>query len=60
MVCTIDPDDAKYYYDAIILKQLKVALGAGGAIADVSHICGARGRRWMKARERGNSTSFPG
>ncbi len=61
IVCTIDPDDAKDYDDAISLRQL--ANGdweLGVHIADVSHFCPVGSPLDVEARERGNSSYFPG
>ena len=61
VICTIDPDDAKDYDDAISLKRL-----AGGGwelgvhIADVSRFVEEETPLDLEARERGNSTYFPG
>ncbi len=61
MICTIDPDDAKDYDDAISLRQL--ASGdweLGVHIADVSHFVPAGSPLDEEAVKRGNSCYFPG
>ena len=61
VICTIDPDDAKDYDDAISLKTNDdgtVELGVH--IADVSHFVPVGGALDTEARERGNSIYFPG
>jgi len=61
IICTIDPDDAKDYDDAISLRQL-----AGGQwelgvhIADVSAFVEPGSPLDEEANERGNSVYFPG
>lgn len=61
IVCTIDPDDAKDYDDAISLKQLEDGNWELGVhIADVSHFVPTGSALDEEARERGNSTYFPG
>ncbi|HEX3357714.1 MAG TPA: ribonuclease R [Tepidisphaeraceae bacterium] len=61
VVCTIDPDDAKDYDDAISLKQVDGGLWELGVhIADVSHFVREGTAMDEEARERGNSTYFPG
>ncbi len=61
VVCTIDPDDAKDYDDAISLKQVENGYWELGVhIADVSHFVGEGTPMDEEARERGNSTYFPG
>lgn len=61
IICTIDPDDAKDYDDAISLRVLEngnVQLGVH--IADVSYFVPAGSPLDVEAVERGNSTYFPG
>ena len=61
IVCTIDPDDAKDYDDAISLRQ--VANGnweLGVHIADVSYFVPEGTPLDLEAAERGNSCYFPG
>jgi ribonuclease R len=61
IVCTIDPDDAKDYDDAISLKQVENGYWELGVhIADVSHFVRDGTAMDEEARERGNSTYFPG
>ncbi len=61
VVCTIDPDDAKDYDDAISLKQVEGGHWELGVhIADVSHFVREGTAMDEEARERGNSTYFPG
>ena len=61
IVCTIDPDDAKDYDDAISLRQVENGYWELGVhIADVSHFVGEGTAMDEEARERGNSTYFPG
>ena len=61
IVCTIDPDDAKDYDDAISLKQLDDGNWELGVhIADVSHFVPVGSALDEEARQRGNSTYFPG
>ncbi len=61
LVCTIDPDDAKDYDDAISLKQVEHGEWELGVhIADVSHFVKAGTPLDLEAAERGNSTYFPG
>ncbi|MGH7213359.1 MAG: ribonuclease R family protein, partial [Tepidisphaeraceae bacterium] len=61
VICTIDPDDAKDYDDAISLRRLdggRVELGVH--IADVAHFVPRESALDLEARKRGNSTYFPG
>jgi ribonuclease R len=61
LVCTIDPDDAKDYDDAISLKQVEHGHWELGVhIADVSWFVPEDSPLDMEARERGNSSYFPG
>jgi ribonuclease R len=61
VICTIDPDDAKDYDDAISLKQVEEGIWELGVhIADVSHFVKDGTPLDQEARERGNSTYFPG
>ncbi len=61
IVCTIDPDDAKDYDDAISLRQLKDGLWELGVhIADVSFFVEKETPLDVEAQQRGNSTYFPG
>ena len=60
-ICTIDPDDAKDYDDAISLHQLESGLWELGVhIADVSWFVPQSSEMDNEARERGNSVYFPG
>ncbi len=60
-IVTIDPNDAKDYDDAISLKQLDNGYWELGVhIADVSHFVKDGTALDEEARERGNSTYFPG
>ncbi|MGA2230560.1 MAG: ribonuclease R [Tepidisphaeraceae bacterium] len=60
-VCTIDPDDAKDYDDAISLKRLNSGQWELGVhIADVSFFVEPGGALDIEAKERGNSCYFPG
>lgn len=61
IICTIDPDDAKDYDDAISLSR--TAHGEwelGVHIADVSFFVEEESALDLEARQRGNSTYFPG
>ncbi len=62
LVCTIDPDDAKDYDDAISLRHLADGTWELGVhIADVSYFVPSRQRRWTwRPASRGNSSYFPG
>ena len=61
MVCTIDPDDAKDYDDAISLRQLDNGHWELGVhIADVSWFVPQGTPLDLEAAERGNSCYFPG
>ena len=60
-VCTIDPEDAKDYDDAISLRQLDSGLWELGVhIADVSAFVRDGTAMDVEAGERGNSVYFPG
>jgi ribonuclease R len=60
-ICTIDPDDAKDYDDAISLKRLGNGHWELGVhIADVSHFVQPGGALDEEASKRGNSCYFPG
>ena len=61
IICTIDPDDAKDYDDAISLKQVEGGYWELGVhIADVSHFVPEETALDTEARARGNSCYFPG
>jgi len=61
IVCTIDPDDAKDYDDAISLRQLEDGNWELGVhIADVSFFVPPGTPLDEEARKRGNSCYFPG
>ncbi len=61
MICTIDPDDAKDYDDAISLRQLDSGLWELGVhIADVSFFVPAGSKLDEEAYSRANSCYFPG
>ena len=60
-ICTIDPDDAKDYDDAISLHQLENGMWELGVhIADVSWFVVEDSAMDVEARDRGNSCYFPG
>ncbi len=61
IICTIDPDDAKDYDDAISLRQVEGGYWELGVhIADVSFFVKDGNPLDIEGRERGNSTYFPG
>src|SRR3954469_23432067 len=61
VICTIDPDDAKDYDDAISLKQLDDGEWELGVhIADVSYFVQKGTPLDLEAEARGNSCYFPG
>jgi ribonuclease R len=61
LICTIDPDDAKDYDDAISLRKLDNGNWELGVhIADVSWFVPAGTPLDVEAAERGNSCYFPG
>jgi len=61
VICTIDPDDAKDYDDAISLRQRKNGLWELGVhIADVAYFVPEGTPLDEQAIERGNSCYFPG
>jgi ribonuclease R len=61
LICTIDPDDAKDYDDAISLtREDDGTWKLGVHIADVSHFVKSGTRLDEEAYHRGNSTYFPG
>lgn len=61
IICTIDPDDAKDYDDAISLKKTDDGYWELGVhIADVSYFVQTGTPLDVEAAERGNSTYFPG
>jgi ribonuclease R len=61
LTCTIDPDDAKDYDDAISLARAEGGRWELGVhIADVAHFIPADSPLDLEARDRGNSSYFPG
>jgi len=61
IICTIDPDDAKDYDDAISLSRTDDGLiELGVHIADVSHFVSEGSALDEEASKRGNSSYFPG
>ncbi|WP_428938921.1 ribonuclease R [Fontivita pretiosa] len=61
VICTIDPDDAKDFDDAISLRQVEHGHWELGVhIADVSFFVRQGAALDQEARQRGNSTYFPG
>ncbi len=62
VVCTIDPDDAKDYDDAISLRRREDTgyWELGVHIADVSHFVPKDSALDLEAAARGNSAYFPG
>ncbi len=61
LICTIDPDDAKDYDDAISLSRTEDGLYKLGVhIADVSYFVKTGSILDEEAYKRGNSTYFPG
>lgn len=61
IICTIDPDDAKDFDDAISLRQDEDGCWELGVhIADVSFFVPPDTPLDLEARQRGNSTYFPG
>src|SRR5208337_426372 len=61
VICTIDPDDAKDYDDAISLRKLDNGQWELGVhIADVSAFVQTGSALDEEARKRGNSCYFPG
>jgi len=61
IICTIDPDDAKDYDDAISLKKLPGGEWELGVhIADVSFFVPEGSPLDLEAQKRGNSAYFPG
>jgi ribonuclease R len=61
VICTIDPDDAKDYDDAISLRQLDTGEWELGVhIADVSAFVANDSPLDVEAKARGNSCYFPG
>jgi ribonuclease R len=61
IICTIDPDDAKDYDDAISLTRTsRGEWELGVHIADVSFFVEEESALDLEARQRGNSSYFPG
>lgn len=61
VICTIDPDDAKDYDDAISLRQRDNGLWELGVhIADVAYFVPVGSPLDQEAMDRGNSCYFPG
>jgi ribonuclease R len=61
VICTIDPDDAKDYDDAISLRRLETGQWELGVhIADVSAFVEPASPLDVEAQKRGNSCYFPG
>lgn len=61
VICTIDPDDAKDYDDAISLRQVENGYWELGVhIADVSFFVPEESALDVEGRQRGNSSYFPG
>lgn len=60
LICTIDPDDAKDYDDAISLSREDGLWKLGVHIADVSYFVEQGEALDAEAYNRGNSTYFPG
>jgi len=61
VICTIDPDDAKDYDDAISLRRRESGLWELGVhIADVSYFVPDATPLDVESQERGNSCYFPG
>ncbi|MCC6424937.1 MAG: ribonuclease R [Phycisphaerales bacterium] len=61
LICTIDPDDAKDYDDAISLRQLENGHWQLGVhIADVAFFVPEGSALDQEANKRGNSAYFPG
>lgn len=58
--CTIDPDTAKDFDDAISISSNKTGYKLGVHIADVSHYVKPLSALDQEAIKRGNSTYFPG